>query len=283
MRSSILAGALFLTVAYAAAAEEPVTRIASGIAGGTYHDIYAENMVRELASYGATSLETSGSGENYELLVAGKAHLGFVQADIYASRIQEEPDFLKGQVVLGRLADECIYIAGRRDGPVKTVRDLGRPVGDRAARISVGAENSGMTGSWDYLLTLKPSLAEADVLHTEGIRSLEQLAEGELDAVGWVTDPNNLGHKMLQNVNAERSLVLMPLDDPKLASVLPDGTRVYDVRRVTTKKGVLRSQQIDTVCTGALVVGRRDLMAPGLEATVTKLLQQNRERIVSGR
>ena len=46
-------------------------------------------MVRELAGYGATSLETSGSGENYELLVAGKAHLAFVQADIYASRIQE--------------------------------------------------------------------------------------------------------------------------------------------------------------------------------------------------
>ena len=282
MRSSILAGAIFLTIAYAAAAE-PVTRIASGIAGGTYHDIYAENLVRELAAFGATSLETSGSGENYELLVAGKAQLAFVQADIYASRIQEEPDFLEGQVVLGRLSDECVYIAGRKDGPVKTVRDLGRPVGDRAARISVGAENSGMTGSWDYLLTLKPSLAEADILHTEGVKSIKQLADGEIDAVGWVTDPKNLGHKMLQNVNDNSALVLMPLDDPKLANVLPDGTRIYSVRRVTTKKGLFRSDQIDTVCTSALVVGRRDLMAPGLEDAVTKLLQEDRDRIVSGR
>jgi TRAP-type uncharacterized transport system substrate-binding protein len=206
-----------------------------------------------------------------------------VQADIYASRIQEEPDFLEGQVVLGRLSDECIYIAGRKDGPVKSVRDLGRPIGDRAARISVGAENSGMTGSWDYLLTLKPSLAEAEILHTEGIRSLKDLAAGELDAVGWVTDPENLGHKMLQNVNGDDALVLMPLDDPKLANVLPDGTRVYTLRRVTTKKGLFRSNQIETLCTSALVVGRRDLMAPGLEQTVTKLLQDNRDRIVSGR
>jgi TRAP-type uncharacterized transport system substrate-binding protein len=283
MRSSILAGAILFTVAYAAAADEPVTRIASGIAGGTYHDVYAENLVRELAAYGASSLETSGSGENYELLVAGKAQLAFVQADIYASRIQEEPDFLKGQVVLGRLADECIYIAGRKDGPVKSVRDLGQPVGERAARISVGAEESGMTGSWDYLLTLKPSLAETSVLHSEGIRALKQLAEGELDAVAWVTDPNNLGHKMLQNVSDNDTLGLMPLDDPKLANTLPDGTRVYELRRVTTKKGLFRSQMLDTLCTSALVVGRRDLMAPGLEEAVTKLLQESRDRIVSSR
>jgi len=31
------------------------------------------------------------------------------------------------------------------------------------------------------------------------------------------------------------------------------------------------------------VVGRRDLMAPGLEEAVAKLLQENRDLIVSGR
>jgi len=283
MRSSILVGAILFTLAYAAAADEPVTRIASGIAGGTYHDVYAENLARELARYGASSLETSGSGENFELLVAGKAQLAFVQADIYASRIQEDPDFLEGQVVLGKLAGECIYIAGRKKGPVKGVRDLGRPVGDRAALISVGAEESGMTGSWDYLVTLKPSLAEASVVHSEGVRALKQLAAGELDAVAWVTDPANLGHKMLQNVNANRALALMPLDDPKLVNVMPDGTQVYTLRKVTTKKGLFWSRRLDTLCTSALVVGRRDLMAPGLEAAVTKLLRENRDLIVSGR
>jgi hypothetical protein len=86
---------------------------------------------------------------------------------------------------------------------------------------------------------------------------------------------------MLQNVNGNGALVLMPLDDPKLANVLPDGTRVYALRRVTTKKGLFRSDQIDTLCTSALVVGRRDLMAPGLQEAVTKLLQESRDRIVS--
>ena len=283
MRPSILAGAILITLAYAAAADEPVTRIASGIAGGTYHDVYAENMTRELARYGASSLETSGSGENFELLVAGKAQLAFVQADIYASRIKEDPDFLEGQVVLGKLADECIYIAGRKDGPVKSVRDLGQPVGDRDARISVGAEESGMTGSWDYLVTLKPALAEASVAHSEGIRALKELAASELDAVAWVTDPANPGHKMLQNVNANRALALMPLDDPKLVNVMPDGTQVYTLRKVTTKKGLFWSRRLNTLCTSALVIGRRDLMAPGLAEAVTKLLQENRDLIVSDR
>jgi TRAP-type uncharacterized transport system substrate-binding protein len=245
--------------------------------------ILAGVILFSVASYGASSLETSGSGENFELLVAGKAQLAFVQADIYASRIQEEPYLLDGLVVLGRLADECIYIAGRKDGPVKSVRDLSQPAGGRAARISVGAEESGMTGSWDYLVTLKPSLAEASVLHSEGIRALKQLAEGELDAVAWVTDPANRGHKMLQNVNANRALALMPLDDPKLARVLPDGTQVYALRKVTTKKGLFWSRRLDTLCTSALLVGRRDRMAPGLADTVTKLLQEGRERIVSSR
>jgi hypothetical protein len=215
--------------------------------------------------------------------VAAKAHLAFGQADIYASRIQEEPYLQDGLIVLGRLADECIYIAGRKDGPVKSVRDLGRPVGERPARIAVGAEESGMTGSWDYLVTLKSSLAEASVLHSEGIRALKQLAEGELDAVAWVTDPTNLGHKMLANVNANRALALMPLDDPKLANVLPDGTQVYTLRRVTTKKGLLRSRKLDTLCTSAVVVGRRDRMAPGLADAVTQLLRESRDRIVSSR
>jgi hypothetical protein len=120
-------------------------------------------------------------------------------------------------------------------------------------------------------------------VHSEGIRALKQLAAGELDAVAWVTDPANRGHKMLQNVNAKRALALMPLDDPKLVNVLPDGTQIYALRKVTTKKGLFWSRRLDTLCTSALVVGRRDLMAPGLEAAVTTLLQENRDLIVSGR
>lgn len=283
MRSSILAGVMLTSLAQAAIAAEPEVRIASGIAGGTYHEVYAANLARELSGYRASVLEASGSGQNFELLVAGKAPLAFVQADVYASHIKEEPYLQDGLVVLGRLADECIYIAGRKNGPVQSVRDLGQPVGEGAARIAVGPEESGMADSWDYLVTLKPALAEASILHTEGTRALGQLAAGEIDAVAWVTDPGNLGHKMLQSVNGDRALAFLPLDDPKLAKVLPDGTQVYAPRRVTTKKGLLRSRKLDSLCTSAVVVGRRDRMPTGLADTVTKLLREDRDRSVSSR
>ena len=64
MRSSILAGAILFTLAYAAAADEPVTRIASGIdpnlqAGQVIYQKAAEQAQAEQAA-GAAEEAASG-------------------------------------------------------------------------------------------------------------------------------------------------------------------------------------------------------------------------------
>jgi TRAP-type uncharacterized transport system substrate-binding protein len=283
MRPIIHAAVLALTVSLAAAAgAEPTVRIASGIPGGTYRDIYAENLAKELTGHQVVQRDTSGSDENFELLVSGEAEIAFVQADIYASRLQEEPYLREGLAILGKLGDECIYIAGRKKGPVDSVRALGEPVGDRPARIAVGPEASGMNGSWDYLVTLQPALSEASIVHAEGLRALELLARGDVDAVAWVTDPKNLEHKMLVNLHKNNALQLMPLDDSAFSGTTPDGARVYESKNVTTSKGVVRSKKLMTVCTTALVVGRSD-RTPELVAQATKLLSEHGDRIAGNR
>ena len=282
MRFIPTAALALLLAAPALAADEATVRIASGVRGGTYREVYAKNLEAALAGARVKQLETTGSGENFELLVSRKADLAFVQADVYATRTSEEPYLLEGLMVLGTLSNECIYIARRKDGAVQSVRDLGEPVDGRAARISIGPDESGMSGSWDYLVTLDPSLSEASLDNDAGAAALEKLRGGELDAVAWVTDPSNLDHDMLRRVREDRALELMPLDDPRFASVLPDGTQVYRLETVETSPRRLAPGKLATVCTSALLVAQRDA-DPAVVDKVQTLLREDRERIVKPR
>jgi len=282
MRFIPTAALALLVAAPAGAADEATVRIASGVPGGTYRDIYAKNLEAELPGTRVKQLETTGSGENFELLVARKADLAFVQADVFAARTSEEPYLLQGLTVLGTLSNECIYVARRKDGAIKSMGDLGKPVDGEPANVSIGPDESGMSGSWDYLVTLEPSLAEATLNDDAGDVALGKLGSGELDAVAWVTDPSNLEHDLLRRVREDRALELMPVDDPQFASVLPDGTQVYRLETVETNPRRLAPGKLATVCTSALLVAQRDADSAVVKK-VQNLLRDERDKIVKRR
>ena len=282
MRFIPTAALALLVAAPAGAADEATVRIASGVPGGTYRDVYAKNLEAELPGTRVKQLETTGSGENFELLVARKADLAFVQADVFAARTSEEPYLLQGLTVLGTLSNECIYVARRKDGAIKSMGDLGKPVDGEPANVSIGPDESGMSGSWDYLVTLEPSLAEATLNDDAGDVALGKLGSGELDAVAWVTDPSNLEHDLLRRVREDRALELMPVDDPQFASVLPDGTQVYRLETVETNPRRLAPGKLATVCTSALLVAQRDA-DPAVVEKVQNLLRDERDKIVKRR
>jgi TRAP-type uncharacterized transport system substrate-binding protein len=238
------------------AAEKPGVWIASGEVGGTYRGVYAKNFERQLRSYNVFHRTTRGSGENLELLVSGKADVAFAQADIYAAQLQQDPKRLEDVILIGRIATECVYIAYRKGGAVESLAQLGQPVAGRPAKIAVGPAPGGANGTWSHFATLDAGLANADVDHGGGTLALNQLAAGVYDAVIWVTDPNNLRHKLLQAVRDNPELALMPVDDPKLVETLPSGTRIYERRKVVLEDG-WRADKLDTVCTGALVLARK--------------------------
>ena len=271
---------LLLAPAALAAQDAGVVWIASGAPGGTYRDAYASNLQRELRGYKVFHRETSGSGENLDLLADGEVDIGFAQADIYAARLKREPRFA-GLVKLGKLADECVYIAYRAHGEVRSLAQLAEPVGDRPARIAVGPEQSGMRGTWQYLTLLDPKLARASALEGSGTLALNQLLVGAFDAVGWVTDPGNLEHKLLRAVRANDELQLMALDDDALASSLPDGTRIYSIETVETDSS-WRPKKLRTACTSAMLFARSDA-DPELVSKLADLLSLHRNRIVPAR
>jgi TRAP-type uncharacterized transport system substrate-binding protein len=261
-----------------AAGEGRPVWIASGPKGGTYRDFYARNLGKLLPGYAVLHRDTSGSRENLDLLADGKAELAFAQADIYAAKLSASPERYGGIVILGKLADECVYVAYRKKGLVTALPQLGQPVGDRPARIAVGPEQSGMSGTWMYLSKLDPKLGAAEVLNDGDTLALNQLGVGSFDAVAWITDPSNLQHKMLRAVMANDELGLMDVADPALEHALADGTRIYWLAEIQLGSG-WRAKKLTTVCTSALVFASRGADESLIE-TVADVVSLQRDRIV---
>jgi hypothetical protein len=244
-----------LAPALASADSDQRVWVASGKPGGTYRDVYARAVEQALGDHLVLHRTTSGSGENLDLLANGRVDLAFVQADIYAAGLKRAPDRYGDLLIVGRVADECVYIAHRSDGPVREPKQLEKPVDGRPAEIAVGPLKGGMSGTWAYLTTLEPELANAKVHHVGGPVAIDRLVAGTFDAVAWVTDPTNLGHHMLRALRANEKLALMDLRDADLTGTLPDGTRVYEARSVPIEPGP-QARQIQTVCTSALLLAR---------------------------
>jgi TRAP-type uncharacterized transport system substrate-binding protein len=272
--------ALAAPIGLAAGEGRPIW-IASGPKGGTYRDFYARNLGKLLPGYAVLHRTTSGSRENLELLADGKADLAFAQADIYAAKLAANPERYGSIVILGKLSDECMYLAYRKKGVVTQLAQLAEPVGERPARIAVGPEQSGTSGTWTYLSKLDPKLGAATVFHDGDTLALNQLAVGAFDAVAWITDPINLQHKMLRAVMANDELGLMSLDDPTLEHTLADGTQIYWLAEIEFGSG-WRTKKVTTVCTSALVFASRGAEEKLVE-TVADVVSLQRDRIVPPR
>jgi TRAP-type uncharacterized transport system substrate-binding protein len=278
----ILSASLLLSVALSlpAQAENITIRVASGLPGGTYRNVYARNFEREMRGFKLIYVESSGSGQNLDMLADGKADLAFAQADIYGARMAADPHRFGELMVIGRLADECVFIAYRKDGPVKSVAELAGVEG-RSTKIAVGDPESGMAGTWSYLVTLDPSLKKAQVDATADTLAINQLGVGVFDAVGWITDPNNVDHKLLQATSRNDGLSIMSITDPMLRVPLADGTTIYETRSIKLRTGHLKDE-IETLCTGAMVFTRKDA-SPRLIDKVSDLVSLRRPEMVKER
>jgi TRAP-type uncharacterized transport system substrate-binding protein len=261
-----------------AATGKDVIWVASGPEGGTYLEFYARNLATQMSDYRILPRRSTGSRENLRLLAAGEVQLAFAQADAYATWLDGNPEQQDDLLIVGRLADECAYIAVRTEGPLRTLTQLAAPAEGRVARVAVGPAEGGMSVTWSYLVGLEPGLAAAEVLHDGDTLALNQLAVGRFDAVGWVTDPKNLDHKLLRTVHANDALELMDLDSRAFESALPDGTRIHERRTVEITRGP-RPETLRTVCTSALLLARSDI-DKDLLRKLADLVGMHRDRLL---
>ena len=268
-----------LLVGFGADAEKITSYVvASGERGRSYHDVFGANMVKLLRSFRLKNRATGGSVENLELLADGRVDLGFSQSDVYAQRLSGNRGRYGALTVVGRLVDECLYIVRRGDGPVESLADLGKRIDGHAARIAVGPKGSGMSATWKLLSKRNPALARSEAVHTAGVLSLNQLALGMTEAVGWVSEPHNRSHAMLRAALAAPELALLPIVDPKLEYTLDNGTPIYRLRKVALTDNP-EAAPLPTLCTSSLVLARADAN-PRLVEAVSQALSLQREKIL---
>lgn len=248
--------------ALAQSSKLPLLRIASGPSGQTYREVYAVGVASHFPRYRIRYLQTAGSAENLDLLVSGKAEVAFAQADVYAQLLRSgEPRYKVAQVI-GRLANECVYVARREDGPVESLASLGANIDGRAPRVAVGPEGGGAGWTWKHLTAIRPDLAAAETSATAANLALNQLEVGLFDAFLWVTDPDNRDHPLLRGVRQNDALSILRIDDPGLEEKLPSGLPIYQIQEVQLDRGPMNTDRlapkVKTLCTFAAVFARMD-------------------------
>lgn len=160
-------------------------RLATGSARGVYFRLgsaLARSWQTELGLVSAPDvLTTAGSLENVALLADGAADVVFSQVDAAAERLVGiTADDPAAPRALARIYDDVLHVVVPATSPITTVSGL------RGARVSVGAEDSGVSVVARRLLDAA-RLGASDV---RGVRlglddSVDAMAEGTIDAFFW--------------------------------------------------------------------------------------------------
>ena len=186
-------------------------RIAAGNPGGVY-----DKLAQTLATAWAAGLEierpavlqTQGSPDNIDKVLAGAADVAFVAADVAADRYKTDPRL----TTLARIHDDYLHIVVRADSDIKTVEQL------RGHRIATGAPSSGV----EYIarrLLQATDLTGAVTTSARGLDdSVKALLNGDIDAFFW---SGGLPTPVLAGYNGTGRLRLLDIADvmPKMQEI----------------------------------------------------------------
>jgi TRAP transporter TAXI family solute receptor len=186
-------------------------RIAAGNPGGVY-DKLAQTLATAWAAgldiERPTVLQTQGSPDNIDKVLAGAADVAFVAADVAADRYKSDPRL----TTLARIHDDYLHIVVRADSDIRTVGQL------RGHRIATGSPSSGV----EYIarrLLQATGLTGAVTTSARGLDdSVKALLGGEIDAFFW---SGGLPTPVLAGYNGQQSLRLLDIADvmPKMQEI----------------------------------------------------------------
>ena len=191
-----------VTFGYAFSKLEPPApkhlKIASGGSTGAYFQFaggYAEILKQH--GYELEVLETQGSVDNLERLLAGEVDLAIVQGGVANSQDHA------GVEALTALFFEPIWIFHRADSAFERISDL------EGTRIAIGSEGSGTrVAALELLADNGIRTEQAELLPSGGDGAAEALLNGEIDAAIFVT---NSAAQYIRLLLADERVTLMPI------------------------------------------------------------------------
>ena len=146
--------------------------------------------------------------------------------------------------MVGKLTDECLFVAFRKNGKVVDAAGLEQPAGDAKPTLAVGEADGGTYETWRIVSQLEPAYGAVATRFTAGTLAINHLAAGMLDAVAWVTNPANADHKLLRATLADPALSIFGIADASLVS-----PETYESRELKIP-GV---GSIRTICTSTMI------------------------------
>ena len=158
-------------------------RFGTGGTGGVYY-AYGNALapsLKEATGWDVTVKTTTGSEANLRSLQAGLADLAIVQSDTLQYATVGEGSFegkiLSGFSAVGSLYTEACQIVVTKDSGITSVSDLA------GKRVSIGAENSGVTRNAEHILRANGlSMDKLKVSRMDFADSATAMAAGDLDA-----------------------------------------------------------------------------------------------------
>ena len=239
-----------------------VVRIATGSRNAVYYALgsaLARLIGQDLPNTDASVLVTAASAENLQLIAAGRAEVGFTQADVLVSGGVSAPSV----AALARVYDDLLHLVVRGDGSIRTLEDL------EGKKVSVGAKGSGTVVTVRRLLTVA-RMRGIDERQLNLDDSVAALTAGDIDAFFFSGGLPVAGIKEL-SAKVQTRLVDLSKWAGDLRKTYSD---VYVVRDVP-----LSAYQMPAVATVAvpnlLVVASS--MDEGLAFDLTRLLLERRE------
>lgn len=262
MMRLITTAALAASLSLSAQAAE--ITVSTGYDGGSYHGVFGRNLGRILAEHGhdVTLQPSAGSAENLERVAAGKAQVGFAQADAYAA-LQSDTE------IIGSLGQECLFVVTSEEGSIDDEDQLQA----EGVKIAVGRQGSGSALSWDYARQLESGYAETSTYYQGGNLALSKVRTGQLDAFFFVTTPGNFDHKFFKTVNSDGSgLRFIDFNDWDMNDDLPNGEPVYEFRDVVVDESGWMDTEVEVPCTDVLVTADGDMDYAALEDLATAVM-----------
>ncbi len=219
-------------------------RIASGIQSGMY-DLVAHQLADTIGqsnSCKVTVLPTQGSIQNRDLLVAGQAHLGLLQAS--AMDIEQVS-------VVAPLYREYVHVIVRKDSGIESLTDL------KGRTIAMGSEGSGNRVSALKMLRHFQITAESTIFSNEEFPSLQ--SNNALHAAIVITGLDNSALTKMLGTGKFRLLAI-----PPRAELFQDtGFDPATIKAEFYPFAVTTPQEFSTLSTAALLVvheGERDVI-----------------------
>jgi len=285
VRVWILAGLFGLGVALPATGSERII-ISTGGEGGSYYYI-GQRLKTELILIRETPpvvMTSQGSIDNLSRLddPDSSVNVALTQADALRAYLETHPNFAGEFMVLADMGKECALLVTGAASNLQAAADLKKATG---GEISVDAPGSGASVTFETMSALSPAFRATAPVFVPIMEALLQVKVGseftKLKTAMLVQRPHRVSPALkfiLKEPDSYRFLAIVPEDLPN--AVLPDGSPVYSFERVGVGPESSRHhQEVETLCTRALLLGSEDKIGRELRGRLSKVLLSAGSRI----